>query len=78
MSPMTVQTTPQSVQITFDRTIVPMDMLVELLEKLRLEYLANEIDFTEEILEIGEESKRTWWQQQQHAFLRGTIYESRG
>lgn len=77
MHPITVQATPQSVQITFDKAIVPMDMLLELLERLRVEYLVNEIDFSEDMLEIGQDIKRTWWQQQKHAFLKGTIYEDR-
>jgi len=75
MNPITVQSTEDIIQITLDKTLVSMDFLLDLLDKLQIEYLAGEINFSEDILQIGEEIKREWWQKNKQEFLKGTAYE---
>jgi hypothetical protein len=74
MNPITVQSTENVVQITFDKTLVPMDFLLDLLEKLQIEYLAKKINFSENVIQVGEEIKQEWWQQHKQEFLKGTAY----
>lgn len=77
MNPITVETTEQTVRITFDKTLVPIDMLTELLRTLEREYLAKTVNFSEDLLRIGEQIKKDWWQRNQCDFLKGTAYEDR-
>ena len=78
MNPVTVQSTGNMVHITLDKTLVPMDFLLDLLEKLQREYLAKKINFSENVLQVGEEITQEWWQQHKQEFLKGTTYaESR-
>ncbi len=74
MNPIAVQSTEHSIQVTFDKTLMPFDSLMEFLNKLQLEYLAKEIDFSEEIIRIGENIKQDWWQHHKHEFLKDTVY----
>lgn len=76
MIPIQVQTTNQTVQISIDRSLVPMDFLTDLLHTLEAEYLAKTVDFSDDLLEFGEELKQEWWQHHKHDFLKGTVYES--
>ena len=46
MHPIMVQATEQSVQITFDKALVPMDFLMALLDKLQVEYQAQDLRTT--------------------------------
>jgi hypothetical protein len=47
MNPITVETTGQTVHITFDKTLVPMDFLTDLLRTLEIEYLAKTVNFSD-------------------------------
>ena len=77
MNPITVETTGQTVHITFDKTLVPMDFLNDLLKTLEIEYLAKAINFSDEIIQVGEDLKKDWWQRNKGEFLKGTVYEGR-
>ena len=71
MEAIKIQSTESTIQIVLDKSIVNIDFLVELMEQLRIEYLANRIDFSEEIMGIGDEMKKTWWQTHKDEFLKG-------
>ena len=77
MNPITIQTTEQTVQITFDKTVVPMDFLTDLLHTLEREYLAKTVNFSDDLLQLGEQIKQEWWQRNKRDFLKGTAYENR-
>jgi len=78
MNPISVQSQKDFIQITLDRTLVPMDFLLDLLDTLQIEYLAKEINFSDDMLQIGEDIKREWWQKHKRQFLQHTAYaESR-
>ncbi len=48
-----------------------IDFLVDLMEQLRIEYLAKKIDFAEDIISIGDDIKKNWWKNNQDEFLKG-------
>lgn len=71
MEAIQVQSAESTIQIIVDKNIVNMDFLVDLMEQLRVEYLASSIDFSEDIIKIGDEIKKTWWQKHKEEFLQG-------
>ncbi len=71
MEAIQIQSTENTIQIVLDKNVVNIDFLVELLEQLRIEYLAQKIDFAEDIIGIGDEIKKNWWQKNKDEFLKG-------
>ena len=71
MEAIQIQSTENTVQIVLDKNVVNIDFLVDLLEQLRIEYLANKIDFAEDLISIGDEIKKSWWQKHKDEFLKG-------
>lgn len=68
-----VQNKEENIIITIDRKLIDMGALENFLEYLRVEYLAQQVDFDENILTIGDEIKRKWWEQNGKEFLQGII-----
>ncbi len=56
-----IKTADNKITITIDRSMLRSETLLEFLERLRLEQLAEEVDFEEGILEIAEDIKSEWW-----------------
>ena len=47
--------------LTFDRRQVKTKWLLKLIERMRLEMLIEEVDFDEDIEDLGKEIKNSWW-----------------
>lgn len=71
MQAINIETTNDRFLISIDRNLVTKEMLQRLLNQLRLEYLAQRVDFDESIEEFGEEIKASWWQQNKERLLQG-------
>lgn len=59
------------VVITIDRSLMSIDSLNKLFERLRLEELIQKANFSEEVLDIGKEIKSEWWQKNKERYLEG-------
>jgi len=57
------------VVISVDKSLVSKEYLLNLLDRLQLENLAQKADFDEKVLEISEEIKKSWWEENKHQFL---------
>jgi hypothetical protein len=66
-----VQHKEEDVIITINRKLINMNTLENILERLRVDYLAQQVDFNENILTLGNEIKRKWWEQNGKEFLQG-------
>lgn len=55
--------------ITVDANALDKDFVISLVEKLRLEYLAQKTNFDEEIESFGEEIKTDWWNKNKDRLL---------
>jgi len=55
--------------ISIDKRSINKDALLQFLENLRLEALADKVDFGEEIEDLGEEIKGDWWQTNKDRFI---------
>jgi uncharacterized protein YbaP (TraB family) len=69
MSTITIERKPGKVYIGLDTAYFQEDKILKILERLRMEYLAEIIDFPEEIEELGEEIKANWWQKNKTRFI---------
>jgi hypothetical protein len=55
--------------ISIDKNSINKDALLQFLENLRLEALADKVNFGKEIEDLGEEIKRDWWQSNKDRFI---------
>ena len=62
MKAITLDSSEDRFIISIDKKSVNKDALLVFLENLRLEALAEKVDFEEDIEDLGEEIKRDWWQ----------------
>jgi hypothetical protein len=65
-----LQTTNDKFLISIDKTLVDKEFLLNLIEKIRLEYLVRKVDFDESIEDLGEEIKADWWQKNKDKFIK--------
>ena len=68
-TPISLKTTDNDFLIRIDKKSISQDVLLRLLEKINIEFLAQKIDFQEDIIELGEEIKADWWQKNKAWFL---------
>lgn len=55
--------------ISIDKKALDKTWLIKLVEKLRVEELAQQFDFDEEIEELSEQIKSDWWKKNKHRFI---------
>ena len=65
-----IVSTDETVQVTFDKKVIPSDDLQRILSRLRLEYLAHIVNFDASIEDLGREIKHNWWQANKHRFIK--------
>jgi hypothetical protein len=65
-----LQTTNDKFLISIDKTLVDKEFMLNLIEKIRLEYFVRKVDFDESIEDLGEEIKADWWQKNKDNFIK--------
>ena len=70
MNAIDIQNQPDRYVISIDKKGVSQELMLELLERLQLEQLAQKVDFDDSILTLGNEINANWWQQNKHRFIR--------
>jgi hypothetical protein len=61
MEAISLETTDEKFLITIDKGSLDAEFVRRLIERLRIEYLAEKVGFDEEIEIIGEDIKSEWW-----------------
>jgi len=56
--------------IRLDKSFIPVDALLKIANRLKVEYLAQEVGFTDSILAISEEIDSEWWAKNGEEFLK--------
>ena len=69
MDSLSLNTTPEKFVISIDKDSIDRQVLFDWLELLHMEQLAHKVDFGEEIVELGEEIKSSWWEQNKSRFI---------
>jgi hypothetical protein len=70
MEALDIRNTPETLQITLDKRFFDEKFLFDTVEYLRMEYLAQKVNFDESIEELGREAKRTGWQRNKRKYIR--------
>jgi len=71
MKAITLTTTDDKFLVSIDKKYIDKSILLDLIEKIRTEHLANKLDIDESIEELGEEFKEDWWKKNKERFLKG-------
>ena len=61
MEAIEIQNTENRYIISIDKNFIDKETITDMYDKLRMEYLAHKVDFSEEIIKVGEEIKKEWW-----------------
>jgi hypothetical protein len=69
MSHIQVDTQADRYVISLDKALFDREWLVRLVERLRVEELARQLDLGEEVEALGEEIKADWWEKNKHRFI---------
>jgi hypothetical protein len=70
MQAIDLQTTNDKFLISIDKNSIDKEFLLNLIEKIRLEYLVRKVDFDESIEDLGEDIKADWWQKNKDKFIK--------
>ncbi|GAB3961057.1 hypothetical protein GCM10028805_59900 [Spirosoma harenae] len=70
MNAINIQNQADRYVISIDKGSVSQEFMLDLLERLQMEQLAQKIDFDESILTLGKEINANWWQQNKHRFIK--------
>lgn len=70
MNAINIQNQPDRYVISIDKKAVSPEFMLELLERLQVEQLAQKVDFDDSILALGEEINANWWLQNKHRFIK--------
>jgi hypothetical protein len=71
MEAIQIKSTNGELTIKVDKSRIDLDIILDFLERLRVEFLAQKIDFDEKILKISDEIKENWWSKNKDRFLTG-------
>lgn len=63
MNGLTIENTPERVLISIDKALINIEELAGIIRFLELETMAKQIDFNSKLLELGNNIKQEWWQQ---------------
>jgi hypothetical protein len=69
--------TPQTINITIKTEGVDADVLMEMLRRIQVEYLARKVDFDDSILDLAKEINRDWWAKNKSRLLGAEHEEGR-
>jgi hypothetical protein len=71
MNDFSIQAVGNEAIIKVDLSLIGIESLNVMFERLRTEQLIRKADFKEDIVEIGEELKRDWWEKNRERYLEG-------
>ncbi len=70
MTALTIENTPERVLISIDKTLINTEALTKIIRFLELETMAHEINFNPELVELGNNLKQEWWQENKTRLLK--------
>jgi hypothetical protein len=73
MEEFSITSNDNQIVITIDRSLMDMDSINHLIERLRVEQLIKKANFTEDVLDIADEIKEDWWKKNKKEYLKCKI-----
>ena len=71
MKNFSIQSAGNQAVITVDLSLISIETLNRLFERLRTEELIKEAGFSDSLVEIGTEIKQSWWRKNRERYLKG-------
>ncbi|MBM3240305.1 hypothetical protein FJZ31_28825 [Candidatus Poribacteria bacterium] len=68
-----VNSTDKEIQITVSRSLVDIAAINNLLTRLRVEQLVKKANFTEEVVKVADEIKKSWWEKNKARYMEGPL-----
>ncbi len=73
MKNFSIQSIGNQAVITVDLSLISIESLNRLFERLRTEELIQEAGFSDSLVEIGKEIKQSWWRKNREQYLQGAL-----
>jgi len=68
MKSISIDTLEDKFVVSIDKKMINKDQLLQFVDNLRVEFLAKEANFDDDIEIIGEELKQSWWEHNKDKF----------
>jgi hypothetical protein len=68
MNSLTIKSNGDQYVINIDKKLLDKDTLIKVLSWLRIEELAQKMEVDDEIFQLDEEIKASWWERNRHRF----------
>jgi hypothetical protein len=73
MKNFSIQSIGNQAVITVDLSLISIESLNRLFERLRTEELIQEAGFNDSLVEISKEIKQSWWRKNREQYLQGVL-----
>jgi hypothetical protein len=70
MNALTIENTSEQVLISIDKKLISTEALANIIRLLELETMAQHINFSSELIELGNTIKQEWWQENKKRLLK--------
>jgi len=67
--PIILEDSGRKLLISLDKRAFDQEVIMNFLNRLQIEYLARKAELGEEVEQIGEEIKSTWWEKNKSRFI---------
>lgn len=71
MNGITVYSSKEQTIIAINNNILEKEYIINLLDRLKIEYYAQKADFDESVLDLAEEISEKWWKENKSNYMRG-------
>lgn len=72
MQAMNIQSLGDSIVITIKKELIAYETFIKLFERLRIEELIGKAEFKNEVIDLADQIKKEWWQNNQDSYLRAS------
>ena len=73
METFSIQSVGNQAVITVDLSLINIETINRFFERLQVEQLVQKADFSDDVMEIGTEIKKGWWQKNREAYLMDVV-----
>jgi len=71
MNGITVYSSKEQTIITINNNILEKEYIINLLDRLKIEYYAQKANFDESVLDLAEDITEKWWRENKSNYMKG-------
>jgi len=64
-----IDSTEDKFSISLDKNIFDKEIIISIIERLKVESIAKEVDFSENIIDVSNDIKTNWWKENKVSYL---------